>query len=157
MTSRHRYACLVVGLGMMAALAAGCAAADDESEASPAPAGPATTTSGGMPVPDASVKLDPDTKQRCDALWSFGVFVYTAHTSVNASPEQKAKFERGIGDNEPKASLAVPTLASEIKALADHARRAVGSPDKLPLTPELTAANQRIVEHLRTTCKFKSG
>jgi hypothetical protein len=163
MPSQQRILQAVAGVGIAVLLATGCAAPEDESDATPTSRPPTTATAapGGMggklPVPDASVNLDPEMKRRCDAVWSFGVFVYSAHVAVNPTPDQKDKFQRGIADNEPKASEAEPALAADVKALAVHSRAALNAPSGLPLTPDLTAANQRIVDHLRTTCKYKAS
>jgi hypothetical protein len=160
MRSRHRLLSVVCGLAVLAALALGCAPSEDESTDAPpvAPAAPSGGggLSGGLPSPDAAVQLDPATKGRCDAVWSLGVFVYSAHTMVNAPANEKDRLKQGVTDNEPKAAGQVPELANDFKALADHSLLALSSSKAVPLSPDLSAANQRLVDYLRTTCKFKA-
>jgi hypothetical protein len=153
-------------LAILVGLISGCVPSEDEGQdAPPATAARRTSTSarppgtaqsgmsGKLPSPDASVQLDADTKQRCDALWGFGVTVYTAHLAKNPAPEERDRLYRGVAEYEPKATSEVPALAPEVKALAVYARASIESDPKL--TPELHAANQRLVDYLRTSCKYK--
>jgi hypothetical protein len=151
MRSQHGLLPVGVVLALLLVLAGGCGGTDDETDiGSPAVA-------GGLPHPDDHVQLDPATKQKCDAVWSFGVFVYTSHVKVNPPPDEHEKLHNGINESQPKATSLVPELAADFKALASHAHEAMNSKTALPLTPDLTAANQRLVAYLNNVCKFKQG
>ena len=160
MRSQNRLLRAVATLMIGGALLVACGAPADETEGGAAP----TSAKGGaglgglggkLPPPDPTAKLDPETKKICDAVWSVNVFAYATRVTAELTAEERDRFRKGLDEYEPEATVAAPTLKAEIKALAAHARAVISGTGTAAMTPELTAANQRVVDYLRNVCKFQ--
>ena len=149
----HRLVRAVAPLTLVLALGAACASSSED-ETAPVGGGSAA---GAFPMADASVQLDPATKAKCEAVWSFGVFAYSAHTTTNRAPEERNRLRAGIEEYEPKAKAQAPEQADNVTKVGASARKALDATTMTPLAPEVSDANQRIVEFLQTTCKYKTA
>jgi hypothetical protein len=154
MRSEHRLAhvvtCLVIGVGLLG----GCGEPEDETGG-----GVPSSAPGGLgavpPPPQPTAELDPETKKSCDSLWGFNVFAYSARVTAEMTPSERDRHRKGLDDYEPLATLSVPTLRTDIKALATQARAVLAGSGPAELTPELGGSNTRIVDYFGTVCKFK--
>jgi hypothetical protein len=160
MSATRHLARIAAPLALCLAFSVACAAPEDES-VPPARSTPTSPTSAGganavMPTADETVSLDPVTKGKCDAIWSFGVFSYTASTTKDKSTAEHDRLHAGILEHEPHATAEVPQLAAQIKRLAEHAHEVMNSADSPPLPAPLVADNQAIVDYLKSTCKYKA-
>jgi len=154
MRSEHRLAyvgaCLVIGVAVLG----GCGEPADENGA--APTSVSGGFGGGMPTPpQPTADLDPETKKSCDSLWGFNVFAYSARVTAGMTPSERDRHRKGLDEYEPLATLAVPTLRADIKALATQARAVLNGTGPAELTPEQGSSNSRIVDYFATVCKFK--
>jgi hypothetical protein len=160
MGSQHRARYVVVGLLVGAVLLPACGAPADETGAGrPTPSSAQGRGGPGslgkiLPAPEGSARLDPETKKVCEALWAVNTVAYAAR-AAEPTAEERERYRKGLDEYEPQAAAVAPTLRAEIKLLAAHARAALTAGGTAAMTPELTAANQRVVDYLRNVCKFK--
>jgi hypothetical protein len=154
MSPSRRFAYGAVVLSV-ASLLVGCATTEDEVGATGSSttfANATTTTTSGefeLPQPDPNVRLDTATKTRCDSLWAFQLFQYSAHKTG------KPEHAEGIKKHQAAVAKSIPELAEPTELLAAHALTALekrGQPS--PMTDELSKANREVLGYMRTTCKM---